>query len=458
MIPFDTDDELASLPRLAWGLEITPTSMKLVRGLGVESTGSAVYEGAWSGGEDDIETFAEPGRLRVGELGGQYFFGSAALRTEPSKVLLIPPTHTLDGLYVEAANDGSGLFVTNSFAWAMKRAGGTAPRFARDLKSVQASLMTATQGIAGFKRLVFAPHHHGVLQLIHTPVVINTATMQIEEQPVPLPPRGVTFTYEAYRAALHNVIAQAVTNSRSPRRRAPFGDLISTMSSGYDSPACAALGKDLGLKKAVTVRNGRGARNDSGEDAARGLGVTITAFDRPGDGLEHQSPVNKDWYLKVDSLREAGGKSYAEFLCTLSNLGDVYFDPFENEVTNSTLMTGFHGAIWFYNTHCSPWIRRNDTSGSGLNEFRLRVGFVHMPVPYILARYAMAIERLSQSAEMRPFSYGNPNNKPIPRRITEEAGAARESFGGMKMAANVMVQASEQTLSEALAEVADRYV
>jgi hypothetical protein len=56
--------------------------------------------------------------------------------------------------------------------------------------------------------------------------------------------------------------------------------------------------------------------------------------------------------------------------------------------------------------------------------------------------------RISQSAEMRPYLIpGSSYNRPIPRRIAEEAGVPREAFGVRKTAADLMAWQEREFLS-----------
>jgi hypothetical protein len=48
--------------------------------------------------------------------------------------------------------------------------------------------------------------------------------------------------------------------------------------------------------------------------------------------------------------------------------------------------------------------------------------------------HSRRLYEISVSAEMQPWSLNSDYNKPIPRRIAEEAGVPREAFGMVKMA------------------------
>jgi hypothetical protein len=71
-------------------------------------------------------------------------------------------------------------------------------------------------------------------------------------------------------------------------------------------------------------------------------------------------------------------------------------------------------------------------SGSGLAEIRLHAGFINAAIPFIGARRTESIRRISQGDDMRPWSIGGNYDRPIPRRICEEAGLPRNAFGMQK--------------------------
>ena len=69
-----------------------------------------------------------------------------------------------------------------------------------------------------------------------------------------------------------------------------------------------------------------------------------------------------------------------------------------------------------------------------MEEFRLRVGFVHLPVPTIGALRTPELRKISRSPAMKPWVISPNYDRPIPRRIVEEAGVPRSWFGQNKKA------------------------
>ena len=73
-----------------------------------------------------------------------------------------------------------------------------------------------------------------------------------------------------------------------------------------------------------------------------------------------------------------------------------------------------------------------------MGELRLALGFVQLPLPFMGARQKADIVRITESSEMDPWRLGNAYDRPIPRRIAEEAGVPRHLFGQSKMASAVI--------------------
>jgi hypothetical protein len=72
------------------------------------------------------------------------------------------------------------------------------------------------------------------------------------------------------------------------------------------------------------------------------------------------------------------------------------------------------------------------TPGCALGELRLRLGFLHFAPATVAAVHAPVIHPWNASSELQPWSVGGPYDKPIARRIAEEAGVPRHLFGQQK--------------------------
>lgn len=226
--------------------------------------------------------------------------------------------------------------------------------------------------------------------------------------------------YRSYKTLLLEGLKGLFENAADPSRKRTYRPVVS-LSNGYDSTAAAALARTAGCTEAMTFVDERrdDPVADSGTLNARILGMECSEYSR--------------WqYIQLEGLAEA------EFAYTAAN-STVSLAAAENQVRGCILLNGdFGDTIWVpkaarVSTHLSrPWLRY--ALGVTQIEFRLRVGYQGIAVPSIGARRNQAVYEVAVSEEMRPWSIGGDYDRPIPRRIAEEAGLPRDRFGMRKAA------------------------
>ena len=250
------------------------------------------------------------------------------------------------------------------------------------------------------------------------------------------PPGAPPSRYADYVDLLLGTTCRLAANA-ADRRRAATYRLVAACSRGYDSTASAAIAGLAGCREGVTFVESLGRSghplvgvtervgDDSGADTLRVLGMRVAEFDRR-------------------ALAELPGHPRAEFfLSSPAAITDATARVMEDTLRGSVFVSGRHGErYWGPTRRCSrtDFRERDDChlSGQALGEFRLRAGFVHFPLPYVGARHGPAIYRITRSAEMRPWTLGTGYyDRPIPRRIAEEAGVPREWFGQRKLGAGM---------------------
>jgi hypothetical protein len=119
----------------------------------------------------------------------------------------------------------------------------------------------------------------------------------------------------------------------------------------------------------------------------------------------------------------------AEF-CACGTGEDINLLAMEDAFAGRMVFSGSRGDhLWERTDFPLPWW---STVSFGLNEFRLRVGFIHMAPGWIGQEFHGAIGRISSSLEMSAWSVADFYDRPIPRRIAEEAGIPRSHFGQVK--------------------------
>jgi hypothetical protein len=81
--------------------------------------------------------------------------------------------------------------------------------------------------------------------------------------------------------------------------------------------------------------------------------------------------------------------------------------------------------------HADPFIRR-DPGSLDFCEYRLIKGVFQCPVPFWAARHNQETRAITLSQEMAPWYTNKDYDKPIARRIIEEAGVPGNLFGTLK--------------------------
>ena len=189
------------------------------------------------------------------------------------------------------------------------------------------------------------------------------------------------------------------------------------VSSGYDSNAVAALLRSAGVREAVTISDGLPGI-DSGEDIAHILGLKVHAYGRT-------------------DFRKLPGVDEAEFLWWPDRRSDIVIAACEGHLSGKLVATGRHGDVMF---GLHPTLRLDDFrtphqgGGSRMLEFRLRVGFLNFNPLYAGGLYLDAMHAITKSEDMASWRVGGRYDRPIARRILEEAGVPREMFGAVKRA------------------------
>jgi hypothetical protein len=330
-------------------------------------------------------------------------------RIRDGDLVLSSPSHTLEALYSVRLNDR--LVVSNSLPFALVSADlDLDPYYRRylvDMRSIKEGLRTYVSNIPTLQGIAVERHYFCNL--------VVDRDLRVRRERKPQAPRFQTFA--EYREYLRGALERIALNANDSGRSFLY-QLLATVSRGYDSPACAVLAKECGCRRALTISDASwGNPVDSGREIGELLFEEVVERKR------------QDYFHN-------NGAPEAEFAAS-GDAGDVPFSSFEDVLTGSILTTGFHGdKVWDpHNPHTGPDIHRGDASGSSLGEFRLRMGFIHVPVPFIGCENHADITAIGRSAELHPWSVGGRYDRPIARRIAEDGGIPRQLFGQRKAAA-----------------------
>jgi len=383
------------IPSLAWCLEATSATERVTvcHGSRVETSTDAFVEGAWDGTYVDMAMdqgvcMGSGGRIRNGEL------------------VLSSPSHTLEALYSVRVADR--LVVSNSLPFALVRAGlDLDPGY----RSYLIDMRSIKRGLQRYVKIIPTLQGVPVQRHFFSNLVVDR-DLQVRQERKPPAPRFAAFA--DYREYLKSTLERITLNANDSSRSFVYR-LLTTVSRGYDSPACAVLAKECGCERAMTVSDSSwGNPIDSGREIGELLFDEV--IERKRQAYFHNA-----------------GMPEAEFAAA-GDAGDVQFSGFEDVLAGCILTTGFPNA-WDPQWDMGPDIRRHDASGSSLGEFRLRVGFIHVPVPFIGCENHSDISVIGRSAELDPWRVGGLYDRPIARRIAEIGGIPRHMFGQRKSAA-----------------------
>ncbi|MEX2561782.1 MAG: hypothetical protein WD358_00865 [Nitriliruptoraceae bacterium] len=392
----------AALPLMAWVAyrQRGDSTVQLRCGGGVEVGDRRWVEGAWTA------PFDEWG------LASSWLAGSAGL-VDGEDLVVVPPGHTLEGLWVARTSDD--VTVANSLPLLLAATNlqldDAYPHYLRRFLDV----------IYGLPRHdIRVPTTSGVdihLMVLRALRIHSDLAWTFEPPWTPGPFRD----FSHYRASLVHAMQQLTANAAAGSRRRTF-EPLATLSSGYDSPACAVIAGEAGCRRAVTISRGRDRADrsvvdDSGADLAEPLDMEV--IERP----------------RVVDLSVDGEVVADEFWATGMSGEDIVMRVFDDVLPGSLLVTGFYGdTLWSPTGPVSTTLRRVDVAGASMGEFRLRLGFVHVPLPFFGAMEHPSIKAISTADEIASWRLNVPYDRPIPRRIVEQHGIARASFGREKKA------------------------
>ena len=387
--------QIDTLPRLAWCaiLKKDTEIVDVFHGPWVETNEDYFCEGAWSGD------------FKSGGFDSAFFMGSGA-KISGERLLVATPNHTLERIFV-LKRGAKSLFASNSFAFLLAAANEKVDP--HDLL-YSVKLASITQGLNGYARTLRTRDGNKVRLYYHCNLFID-AKLNVVEEPKSAVREFADFS--DYKDFLYEKVQAIHLNAGDPQRKIAYKP-IATISSGYDSPAAAVIARSSGCIEALTFDRARDANNneDSGADIAAKLGMGTHVFDR----LD---------YLKERDFPEAEFFGYG-----------AQEAPWADHLKGKLLFTGHYGGM-VWNRKCKnldAFISRGDPSGHNLGEFRLRVGWIHLAVPFLGCTSHPSIYKISNSREMKPWTLNNNYDRPIPRRLVEEAGIERQLFGMKKNA------------------------
>jgi hypothetical protein len=387
-------EAVRDFPPLGWlmSAETDTGRYRVWHGRNVEISDDWVVEAVWDG------AFGEGCFDRTCLV-----FGSG-VRVREELLTVVSPGSTTERIFYQL--DGTRVHASNSLPLLMALTGTRLLDTVNDYSarsSVTPPDPSQAPALPATPRAIFTLAHHNL--------ILATGSEPLR---VAKPGNGRFDTFEDYRRFLNHT-ADAIAGNAHSSERVHSIRMLTTISSGYDSPAGAVLAKRMGCKDAATIKEARSLvpRSDSGADVARQLGLNCTEYSRRARGFEGE----------------------LLFWAGLGHPQDEHFGLFEYPEPVSLLFTGQYGGnIWAIDDHFRGPFERSDWSGLGFGEYRLNRSVIHCPVPFWGAHRAEDVLRISRSDAMKPWVLSGEYDRPVPRRLVEEAGVSRKSFGIRKSA------------------------
>lgn len=387
-------------PPLAWcaRLESGAATALVKHGPGVEILADGFCEAVWDGDFGD-------GAFDQTDL----VFGSGG-RLDGNGAIFVSSGTTVDRLHWHEA-DGMWT-VSNSLAALLVEVGGTVAAADRGWFRFFESIIN---GLDAYDHTLVSSVGPVTLTYFHN-VSWDGAVLRPVAKPTP---RRTLDTFEDYEQFLTSSLAALGENLADPARRYPLRPLA-TVSTGYDSPASATVGRAAGLEETLSIARGRGDVDDDGSKISARLGLTPIVEDR-AEALRHTELI--PLFIASDAKGE-----------------DLYFAGSREHLAGRLLISGYSGSrVWDSTDVSYAGLRRGDQSGLSHTEARLHVGYLHCPVPFLAGTQEAEIRRIGRSAEMKPWSVASDYDRPVCRRIVEEAGVPGDWFGQEKKAASVLL-------------------
>ncbi|MCK4785939.1 MAG: hypothetical protein KAV87_19440 [Desulfobacteraceae bacterium] len=381
-------------PKLAWIANFVrgTNCIHVLHGPRVEIDDDWCVEAVWTGD------------FTAGDFDKTELVFGTGVRVRDHRVFFVNAGTMLDRLYY-CEHEGQ-FFVSNTLPGLLARA---EISLFDDYPHYPDDIMTMREGLSNFKRKIPADLTDMQITYYNNLVYDGSGIKEISK-----PDLSPDFNcYTDYHEFLIDTAACLGQNMCDPGRKHSI-EPLSTVSSGYDSGAAATIAREAGCTSAVTISNASSLfpRCDSGAEIAKCLGMECTTYHHNPKAYKHEASV---WSI---AGRPAGLNltifDFPEPLC-------LFF-------------TGYRGdSIW-----CRAILNNSDPfwtfsiDGLSLCEFRLIQGLFHCVVPSWGGQKGDQIRQISFHKDMEPWTLHRDYDRPIPRRIMEEAGVPRKLFGNRK--------------------------
>lgn len=393
----------SELPPLAYCVRVRGTSADLVHGHMVTTGDRFFHDGAWAGDFDD------PAFDRVYSCGTGGYVSDDSLR-------LATPEMPIECLYLSV--EGDAMYASNSLAFLLEILDDSLDvehlRYRDDMLSVEWGVRLSKVSIptAGQRR---------IRVLLGEVADITGGRVSISHRRV----ARAFNSWEDYIATLRQTMEALVTNAADQRRDHTYEPLVA-MSTGYDSTAVAALAAPVGVTD----------------------GITMLRYAPDGTPVDHPGEIASKLSIELlevprDTWRDRTDIPEASLAASLTTMGSVSLLALDEHLPGRLFLTGVSGDnVWDINNrrYARDVVHGyGHLGGRSLVEHRLQLGYVRCSPAEICHSAHPSIHAITVSSDLRPWSVEGSYDRPIARRIAEEAGVRRTAFGVSKYAASARV-------------------
>lgn len=401
---FVADDRLA---RLAYVVRISADDVTIRHGRQVETHANWATDGAWDG-----DAMSPPSEQ-------SYLLGTAVVVDgDRDEVMLLSSQSPIDRLLLVQLD---GEVVASNSLPALLAA--IDDRLDPNCVTYRTRNLSADLGVNAAAVNYRTLRRRTIRQLLNSVVRVRHGVVSARHRDV----EGPFHSYDHYRNYLGQTVSAIVANAQDERRRHPFIARPS-LSAGYDSGAVAVLAAEAGCTSAFTLlRYADESKTElvdyPGKIAER-LGLELIEVER-------------------DQWRDGGAEPSMEMAAAGASFMDVALLTYERHLDATLLLVGYGGDnIWGkdnFRCYADTVQGSGHFCGRGLTEHRLSHGYILFGAPLIGHTAHPSLHRISNSAELAAWDVGGDYNRPIARRIIEDAGIRRGEFATKKYSGSARV-------------------
>lgn len=395
----------SDLPALAWLAVFTKGSdfVEINCGDAVVTTEDWFVAGVWDGelckGEMDTCTTSCCTGLKTNLQGG---------------VNLFTPTHMQETVF--AIRVDSKLYISNSLTFALVA---SCSKLQTTYKQYVADMGSILYGLCSEKTVKFSPLENG-RRLLYLRCCIAEIDKELNIKET-IRRSGLLFKdFTDYKQKILEVLKAIKQNATDTMRKKPYG-MVGTISRGYDAPSACVIAKEIGCDEVFTFVD---RPDDDGTELAKILGY-------------------RDIY-RVDSKAYKHNEKYLEAEALASGEGGATFIAFEDLFRGKLLFIGNRGDSVYERLHENENDNLDFHVGNRLSQASLTIyenmlynNSITISIPLIGGDRWTDLKRISNSEDMKMYSVNEEYDRPIARRLLEEAGVKREMFGQRKYGAGI---------------------